>query len=76
MLGAGNVRLVDVEVGHEVETTLSPELHRLYREKLESWTEELKAQVRFRGGRYVQVTSDDDLERLFLREWRREGLIG
>jgi len=74
-LGTGNVRLVDAEVGHEVETTFSSELHRLYREKLGSWTEELKAQVRFRGGRYVRVRSDDDLERLFLRDWRREGLI-
>lgn len=75
-LGSGNVRLVDAENGHEVETTLSPDLHRSYREKLESWSEELKAQVRFRGGRYLRVRSDDDLERLFLREWRREGLIG
>lgn len=75
-LGAGNVRLVDSEVGHEIETTLSPELNRSYREKLESWREELKAQVRFRGGRYVRVRSNDDLERLFLREWRAEGLIG
>jgi len=75
-LGVGNVRLLEAETGHEVETTLSPELHRMYREKLESWTDELKAQVRFRGGRFVQIRSDDDMERMFLREWRREGLIG
>ena len=74
-LGTGNVRLIDAEVGHEVETTFTPDLHRQYREKLTSWSEELRAQVRFRGGRYVRVKSDDDLEHLFLREWRREGLI-
>ncbi len=75
-LGTGNVVLMEAETGHEVETTLSPDLHRVYCEKLESWMEEVKAQVRFRGGRYLRVRSDDDLERLFLREWRREGLIG
>jgi uncharacterized protein (DUF58 family) len=74
-LGTGNVRLVDAEVGHEVETTLTSELHRQYREKLESFAEDLKTQVRSKGGRYVRVRSDDDLERLFLRDWRREGLI-
>lgn len=74
-LGTGNVRLVEAETGHEVETTLSSDLHREYRERLTVWQEELKAQVRFRGGRYLHVRSDDDLERLFLRDWRREGLI-
>src|SRR5690606_9409670 len=54
-LGTGNVRLMEAETGHEVETTLSLDLHRMYSEKLELWMEELKAQVRFRGGRYLRV---------------------
>jgi len=75
-LGAGDVRLRDAESGHEIETTLDPGLQQRYREKLESWTQELRDQIVGKEGRFVRVRSDDDLERLFIRDWRHEGLIG
>jgi uncharacterized protein (DUF58 family) len=75
-LGAGDVRFVDLESGAEFDTTLDSTLHQWYRDRLASWETELREQVRAQRGRYVRVRSDDDLERLFVREWRQEGLIG
>jgi uncharacterized protein (DUF58 family) len=75
-LGTGEVRFVDGETGREIETTLGPGLHQWYRERFDEWIQQLRAQVRSSGGRYVQVRSDDDLESVFVRTFRREGLIG
>jgi len=75
-LGTGDVRFIDAETGHEFETTLDAGMHRWYREKLEAWCGELREGVQSQRGRYFRVRSDDDLERLFVRTWRREGLIG
>jgi uncharacterized protein (DUF58 family) len=75
-LGVGDVRFLDAETGHEIEATLDAGTHAMYRERLERWEAELRDQVRSRHGRYVRVRSDDDLEQVFLRDWRREGLIG
>jgi uncharacterized protein (DUF58 family) len=76
LLGTGDVRFVDGETGMEIETTLDAGLHQWYRERLAGWVQQLKGQVRSSAGRYVQVRSDDDLESVFVRTFRREGLIG
>jgi hypothetical protein len=75
-LGAGGVRLRDAESGYEIETTLDAGLQQRYRENLDSWTQELREQIAAKQGRFVRARSDDDLERLFVRDWRHEGLIG
>jgi len=75
-LGTGDVRFIDIESGQEIETTLDSGVHQWYREKLEEWGQELKDQIRSQQGRYLRVRSDDDLEQVFVRTWRREGVIG
>jgi len=74
-LGGGELRLIDAELSHEMETFSDPTVHRRYREVLEAWTLELRDHLRARHGRYLQVRSDDDVERVLTRDWRLEGLI-
>ena len=75
-LGSGDIRFIDVESGQEVETSLDETMYARYREELEAWSLELRDLLHNHRGRYLRVRSDDDLEQIFLREWRTEGLIG
>ena len=74
-LGRGNVKLVDLEDGQEVEMALDPTFIEKYKRELQGWSDELKDKIYASRGRYLQVRSDDDLDRLFLRDWRNLGLI-
>ena len=75
-VGTGDIRFIDLESGQEVETSLDETMYGRYRDALEAWSLELRDLVHDHHGRYLRVRSDDDLERIFLREWRTEGLIG
>lgn len=74
-IGSGGLRLADVESGEELELVLDAALLRRYREHLETWKEDLKAQFQRQQGLYFQVRSDDNLELLFLRDFQAGGLI-
>lgn len=69
-IGSGGLRLADVESGEELELVLDAALLRRYREHLEAWKEDLKAQFQRQQGLYFQVRSDDNLELLFLRDFQ------
>ncbi|HEX7021982.1 MAG TPA: DUF58 domain-containing protein [Trueperaceae bacterium] len=75
-LGGGDVRLVDAETGNEVETALDAAVLQRYGQELDAWREETRQRLQKQHGRYLFVRSDDEPERLFLRDWRHEGLIG
>lgn len=74
-LGAGELRLIDTELAHELETYADPGLYERYKAELDAWTVELRDKLRSHHGRYLKVRSDDDLERVLTRDWRLEGLI-
>ena len=46
-----------------------------YREHLEEWSRSVRGTVRDHRGLFLRVRSDADLEQIFLRDWRRAGLI-
>lgn len=72
---AGATLLVDAETGAEVELMLDGAALEAYGSKLASWQEQLRQLFVSRGGRFLPVRSDAQVERLVLREWRRIGLI-
>lgn len=74
-LGGGAVRMVDLESGHEVELSLDGGTAARYRADLERWTDGVRDAVRGRDGLYLRVRSDEELERVLLRDWRRAGLL-
>ena len=75
LLGAGELRLVDVETGHEVELALDAASIERYHEGLEAWSHEVRSTIRSHQGLYLRVRSDADLEQVLVRDWRMAGLI-
>lgn len=73
--GSGLVRMVDAETGHEVEVGLDASAAQQYLAELEAWQQRLRTQHLRRGWRFLEVRSDDDLERVVGVEWRRLGVI-
>ncbi len=76
MLGRGEARLVDSESGYEVEVMLDAGTLARYSDALSEWSSTLRRAFARHQGRYLSVRSDQDLERLLLRDWRSRGVIG
>ena len=76
LLGNGEVRLVDVETGHEVELALDRTMRERYLRSFEVWREQLQALITRAKGRYLLTPSNQPTDRLMLQEWRRIGIIG
>ncbi len=74
-LGAGELRLVDSESGHEIELSIDEHVLHGYHTERAAWQERLRQQITNQLGRYLPVCSDMSLERLLLHDWRRLGLI-
>ena len=74
-LGAGETRLIDAESGHEVELLVDQAVLDGYQRSLTEWQDRLRRQVARKLGRYLVVRSDQNIEHLLLREFRRSGLI-
>ena len=75
-LSDGEVRLVDMETGHEVELSLNRVARERYLQSLEAWRERLQGLIGRVRGRYLLVPTDEATDRLFLQDWRSMGLIG
>jgi uncharacterized protein (DUF58 family) len=75
LLGEGAARLSDLETGHEVELSLDPETLRRYREALAERRALIRQSFLRMRGRFVELRSDDNLERTLLKDWRRTGLL-
>jgi len=76
ILGGGEVRLTDIETGHEVEMALDgPTLER-YRKSFQAWREQLAALFTRARGRYLVTPTSQPTDRLLLSDWRKLGMIG
>jgi uncharacterized protein (DUF58 family) len=74
-LGSGEIRMVDTETGQEIELSLDAALLERYREHLENWSRSVRDTVREHRGLFLRVRSDADLGQIFLKDWRKAGLI-
>jgi uncharacterized protein (DUF58 family) len=70
----GDLRLRDVETGAEQEVTIDAGLRQRYRRRLAAWRDELRADFRGRGARYLSVTTDVPPARVLLYDLRRLGV--
>jgi uncharacterized protein (DUF58 family) len=74
-LGAGEVRLVDAESGHEIELSMDENVVNSYRTAQRVWQERLQRQIASQSGRYLPVRTNMSVDRLLLHDWRQLGLI-
>ncbi|MBL0927897.1 MAG: DUF58 domain-containing protein [Phycisphaerales bacterium] len=72
----GDVRLTDVETGRASEITVTAELIRAYKKKLDAYTGALGQFCLAREMNHVLVRSDADLGEVITRTMRRVGVVG
>jgi uncharacterized protein (DUF58 family) len=72
---AGDLKLVDVESGHEQEVTIDAGMRALYRQRLAAWQREHQQWCGQRGVAYIPVVTDTPFDQLILYHLRRRGLV-
>jgi uncharacterized protein (DUF58 family) len=72
---AGDLKLVDVESGHEQEVSIDAGMRTLYRRRLAAWQDETNRWCGQRGVSYVPVVTDTPFDALILFHLRRRGLV-
>ena len=76
LLGQGEVRLVDIESGHEIELALDQPTVDRYSKAVKVWQERIQTALNLSHGRYVLVPTDRDPEAFVVNECRARGMIG
>jgi len=71
----GDLKLVDIESGHEQEVTIDEGMRSLYLRRLAAWQDEVNRWCGQRGISYVAVTTDLPFDQLILFHLRQRGLI-
>jgi uncharacterized protein (DUF58 family) len=71
----GDLRLLDVEAGDEVEVTVSEALLRRQRERLQAHNARLRELCTRLGARHLSIDTREDLPRLMLESLRQGGLL-
>ena len=71
----GDFELEDVESGERLEVGLSPQAVAVYRARLGDWCGALERHCAARGWRFLQVTTDEPLERVVLVKLRQAGML-
>ena len=73
---AGDLRLTDIETSAHAEVTLSADLIKAYKRRLEGYQRELATQCAARGVRHIVVRSDTKPEEVVFGTLRRVGAVG
>ncbi len=68
----GDLRLRDVETANLQDMSMDDNVLNQYRQRLATWSEEIAANVRRRGGRYHLTDTSLPLEEILLKDLRRE----
>ena len=72
---AGDLKLLDVETGTDVEITADPDLLQRYRDGLAAWQEELRQFCNARAMHYVPVETSMPFEELLFAVLRQRGVL-
>lgn len=71
----GDLELVDREDGKRMTLSVTEDVAKDYRSRIQEWRERVVAVTRASGGTYLQVDTADDIEDLMLRSWRQSGVL-
>ncbi len=72
---AGDLRLVDVETGQGQEVTIDAGMRELYKQRLNAWRADIRAELLKRGAHYLMVDTSTPWERIILTDMRRLNLL-
>lgn len=72
---AGDLELVDREIGERMTVSVTDEVANAYRDRVETWRTAVSANTTGVGGVYLPVAADADIETLLLTAWRQAGVL-
>lgn len=72
---AGDLELVDREAGERMTVSVTDEVAADYRNRVETWRDEVAASTTGVGGVYLSVAASSDIETLLLTAWRQAGVL-
>ena len=72
----GDLRLTDIETGGSTEVTITKELMKRYRERVQEYCDGLSRYCAAREMNHLLVTTDQEIEPLIFDTFRRRGLLG
>jgi Protein of unknown function DUF58 len=72
---AGDLRLKDIETADMQDVSLDDAALSQYRQRMHQWTGEIADFCRRRGGKYHTTDTSETIEKIVLRDLRREGWI-
>lgn len=72
---SGDLELVDRETRERLTVSVTDDIARSYRSRVDLWREEVMRAARGTGARYLPVDAVDDIEDLLLKSWREAGVL-
>lgn len=72
---SGDLELVDRESRDRLTVSVTDDIARSYRARVELWREEVMKAARGTGSLYMPVDAEDDIEELLLKTWREAGVL-
>lgn len=72
---AGDLELVDTELGDRLTVSVTDEVAIDYRARVRDWRDTVARTARGSGGSYLAVDASDDVEAMLLQTWRSAGVL-
>lgn len=72
---AGDLELVDTESLESLSVSVTDDVARSYRARIQLWRQDVTRTAHGAGSRYVSVNAEDDAEELLLKTWRANGVL-
>jgi uncharacterized protein (DUF58 family) len=72
---SGDLVLVDRELGDRLTVSVTDDVLHSYRNRVQTWRDEVATTARGTGASYLPVDAVDDIEALLLASWRASGVL-
>lgn len=72
---SGDLELVDTESRERLAVSVTDDISRSYRARIQLWRQQVQDTARGTGSQYMPVDANDDVEELLLRTWRQAGVL-
>ena len=72
---SGDLELVDRESRERLTVSVTDDISRSYRARVELWRDDVMQTATATGAHYSAIDADEDIEELLLRSWREAGVL-
>ncbi|MFR1710515.1 MAG: DUF58 domain-containing protein [Clostridium sp.] len=72
----GTKNIIDVETKEEVKVSITPKIIKLYQEKIKEQEDMIRTITRKYGGIFIKINSEEDIEKIILKDFFNHKLLG